>query len=355
MKKYNFYAGPAILPQEVIQEASQGLLNFNNSGLSIIEISHRSKDFEAVLEEAKQHVKDLLQLDDNYEVLFLQGGASLAFCMIPYNLLNEGETAAYLETGVWAKGAIKEAKLFGNVNVVASSADKNFSYIPKNYTVPAESKYFHITTNNTIYGTELFNYPKASVPIVADMSSDIFSRPVDGKQFAIIYAGAQKNMGAAGTTMVAIRKDILGTVKRKIPTMLDYKVHIEKGSMNNTPCTFAIYVSNLTLRWLKKVGLEKIEQLNKAKADALYHEIENNPLFESVIAKEDRSRMNVTFVIKKKELEEEFINYTKGLGIVGIKGHRSTGGFRASLYNALTIDAVNVLVEGMREFAKKHG
>lgn len=255
---------------------------------------------------------------------------------------------------MWAKGAIKEAKLFGNVNVVASSADKNFSYIPKNYTVPSDSKYFHITTNNTIYGSEMFDYPKTNVPIVADMSSDIFSRPIDGKQFALIYAGAQKNMGASGATMVAIRKDVLGKVNRKIPSILSYSLEIEKESMLNTPCTFAIYVSNLTLRWLKKNGLEKIEKLNKEKADTLYHEIDNNPLFEGVVAKEDRSRMNVTFVIKKRELEEEFINYTKGLGIVGIKGHRSTGGFRASLYNALTIDAVNVLTGAMREFAEKH-
>ncbi len=355
MKKYNFYAGPAILPREVIEESAKGLLNFNNIGLSIIEISHRSKDFEAVLNEAKQHVKELLTLNDDYEVLFLQGGASLQFCMVPYNLLNENETEVYLETGVWAKGAIKEAKLFGNVNIVAGSADKNYSYIPKNYTVPGDSKYFHITTNNTIYGSEMFEFPKTKVPLVVDMSSDIFSRPVDGKQFAIIYAGTQKNMGASGATMVAIRKDILGTVKRKIPSMLNYAAQIEKESMYNTPCTFAIYVSNLTLRWLKKIGLEKIEKLNKEKADTLYHEIDNNPLFEGVIAKEDRSRMNVTFVIKKKELEEEFLNYTKGLGIVGIKGHRSTGGFRASLYNAMTIDGVNVLVEAMREFAKKHG
>jgi phosphoserine aminotransferase len=355
MKKYNFYAGPGILPREVIEESAKGILDFNNIGLSIIEISHRSKDFEAVLSEAKQHVKDLLMLNDDYEVLFLQGGASLQFCMIPYNLLNENETATYLETGVWAKGAIKEAKMFGNVNVVASSADKNFSYIPKNYTIPADSKYFHITTNNTIYGSELFDYPKTNVPVIADMSSDIFSRPIDGKQFALIYAGAQKNMGASGATMVAIRKDILGKVNRKIPSILNYALEIEKESMLNTPCTFAIYVSNLTLRWLKKTGLENIEKLNKEKSDTLYHEIDTNPLFEGVIAKEDRSRMNVTFVIKKKELEEEFLNYTKGLGIVGIKGHRSTGGFRASLYNAMTIDGVKVLVGAMREFAKKHG
>ncbi len=356
MMKYNFYSGPAILPNEVFSQASKAVLELDNIGMSLIEISHRSKEFVNVLEEAKQHVKDLLQLDNDQQVLFLQGGASMQFCMIPYNILNENETAAYLETGIWAKKAIKEAKLFGNVNIVASSADKNFNYIPKNYEVPSDSKYFHLTTNNTIYGSQLNEMPVTSVPLVADMSSDIFSRPVDGKKFDMIYAGAQKNMGTAGVTLAVVREGLLGKVKRPIPTILDYRAHIKDGSLFNTPCTFAIYVSMLTLRWIKKMGgLPEMEKINAYKAKVLYDEIDSNPLFTGVIAKEDRSLMNVTFTINKPELEDAFANAAKDAGCIGIKGHRLVGGFRASIYNAMPLEGVQVLVDVMREFTNKNG
>ena len=355
MKKYNFYSGPAILPQEVFEEASKAVLELDNIGMSLIEISHRSKEFVTVLEEAKQHVKDLLQLEDDQQVLFLQGGASLQFCMIPYNLLNEGDTAAYLETGVWAKKAIKEARLFGNVQVVASSADKNFNFIPKDYVIPKSSKYFHITTNNTIYGSQLQEMPVSPVPVIADMSSDIFSRPVDGKKFDMIYAGAQKNMGTAGVTLVVVRESMLGKVKRPIPTILDYRTHIKDASLFNTPCTFAIYVSMLTLRWIKKMGgLQAMQKLNEEKAQKLYAEIDRNPLFEGVIAKEDRSHMNVTFTITKPDLEDAFAVAAKDAGCIGIKGHRSVGGFRASIYNAMPMEGIDVLTGVMREFSLKH-
>ncbi len=356
MKKYNFYSGPAILPLEVFEQASKAVMELDNIGMSLIEISHRSKEFVSVLDEAKQHVKDLLQLDDDQHVLFMQGGASMQFCMIPYNLLNEHETAAYLETGVWAKKAIKEAKLFGNVQVVASSADRNFNFIPKDYVVPGTAKYFHLTTNNTIYGSQLQVMPEVNVPLIADMSSDIFSRPVEGKKFDLIYAGAQKNMGTAGVTLVVVRESLLGTVKRQIPTILDYRTHIKEGSLFNTPCTFAIYVSMLTLRWIKKIGgLAAMEKINEEKAMRLYDEIDRNPLFTGVIAEEDRSRMNVTFTINKPELEDAFANASKDAGCIGIKGHRSVGGFRASIYNAMPMEGIDVLVGVMREFAMMNG
>ena len=356
MKKYNFYSGPAILPQEVFEEASKAVLKLGNIEMSLIEISHRSKDFVNVMEEAKQHVKDLLQLDNDQQVLFMQGGASMQFCMIPYNLLNEGDTAAYLETGVWAKKAIKEAKFFGNVNVVASSAGKNFNFIPKNYVVPNDSKYFHITTNNTIYGSQLHEMPVTPVPLVADMSSDIFSKPVEGRKYDFIYAGAQKNMGTSGVTLVVVRESLLGKVKRPIPTILDYRTHIKEGSLFNTPCTFAIYVSMLTLRWIKKMGgLSAMQKINEVKAKVLYDEIDRNPLFDGVIAKEDRSLMNVTFTINKPEHEEAFANAAKDAGCIGIKGHRSVGGFRASIYNAMPLEGVQVLVDVMKEFTVKNG
>ena len=356
MKKYNFYSGPAILPHEVFEQASKAVLELDNIGMSLIEISHRSKEFVSVLEEAKQHVKDLLQLEDDQQVLFMQGGASLQFCMIPYNLLNEHETAAYLETGVWAKKAIKEAKMFGNVQVVASSSDQNFNFIPKDYVVPGTAKYFHITTNNTIYGSQIQVMPEVGMPMIADMSSDIFSKPIEGKKFDMIYAGAQKNMGTAGVTLVVVRESLLGKVKRQIPTILDYRTHIKEGSLFNTPCTFAIYVSMLTLRWIKKMGgLATMEKMNEEKAMKLYNEIDSNPLFTGVIAKEDRSRMNVTFTINKPELEEAFANAAKDAGCIGIKGHRSVGGFRASIYNAMPMEGIDVLVGVMREFALKNG
>jgi phosphoserine aminotransferase len=349
-KVHNFSAGPAILPQSAIDASIEALKNFSGTGLSLIEVSHRSKEYEAVVEEACQLVKDILNLSDEYAVLFLQGGASTQFDMIPMNLLDEGETAAYVNTGVWASRAIKEAKMFGNVNVLASSEDKNFNYIPKNYTIPSDVKYFHCTSNNTIYGTEMFEFPKTEVPLICDMSSDIFSRPFDASQFDMIYAGAQKNMGPAGTTLVIIKKSLIGNAKRKVPTMLDYKPHVENGSMYNTPSVFAIFVCMHTLRWIKEMGLEAMEVRNKAKADLLYAEIDRNPLFEGTVVKEDRSRMNVNFVTTNKEHEAEFLKFCESKNLSGLKGHRSVGGLRASLYNALPIESVEVLVNTMKEF-----
>jgi len=351
-KVHNFSAGPAILPQSAIDASIEALKNFSATGLSLIEVSHRSKEYEAVVSEATQLVKDILKLNDDYAVIFLQGGASMQFDMIPYNFLDENETAAYVSTGVWAKRAIKEAGFFGKVNVVASSDDKNFSYIPKDYTVPSDSKYFHCTSNNTIYGTEMFSFPDVKVPLICDMSSDIFSRPFDATKFDLIYAGAQKNMGPAGTTLVIIKKSFLETkkAKRKIPTMLDYTPHIENGSMYNTPSVFAIFVCMHTLRWIKEIGLEKMEMLNKTKAELLYNEIDRNTLFTGTVAKEDRSRMNINFVLNNKDYEEEFLKLCKQKNLSGLKGHRSVGGLRASLYNALPIDSVQVLVSTMKEF-----
>jgi len=356
MRKHNFSPGPGILPVSVLKQASEAVLDYKGSGMGLIEMSHRSTDFIEIMEEARQRVKQLFNLGDDYEVLFLQGGASLQFTMIPYNLLDENETAAYLETGQWAKGAIKEARLFGNVDVVASSAENGFKNIPKDYVVSDNAKYFHITTNNTIYGTEMFEFPKTNVPLIADMSSDIFSRPVDGNQFSLIYAGAQKNMGPSGTTMVVVKKDILGKVKRKIPSMLNYAIHIEKESMYNTPATFAIYVCLLTLRWIEELGgLTEMEKINVAKSSLLYQEIDNNPLFYGYTVPEDRSRMNVTFMLHNEELEKEFVQLCKERNISGIKGHRTLGGFRASLYNALPMESVEALVGAMQGFAKIKG
>lgn len=349
--KHNFGAGPGILPQEVLLEASQGVLDFNKSGLSILEISHRSADFEAVLEEAITLVKELLNVPEGYQVLFLQGGASAQFSMIPFNLLDDGKKASYLDTGVWASKAIKESKIFGETIVVASSKATNYNTIPEGYTIPADAAYFHITSNNTIYGTELLTYPDSPVPMVADMSSDIFSHPLDVSKFGIIYAGAQKNMGPAGTTLVIVKEELLGKVSRKIPAMLDYKAHIEGGSMYNTPPVFAIYVSMLTLRWLKKKGgTAQIEKENIQKAERLYAEIDRNPLFTGTADKKDRSRMNVCFVTKDPAHEKPFLDLVKGKGIIGLKGHRSVGGFRASIYNALPVSSVEVLVTAMKEF-----
>jgi phosphoserine aminotransferase len=356
-KIHNFSAGPAILPQSAIDASIEALKNFAGTGLSLIEISHRSKEYEAVVEEATQLVKDILKLGDDYAVIFLQGGASLQFDMIPMNWLGEGESAAYTNTGVWASRAIKEAKLFGNVNVLASSEDKNFSYIPKNYSIPADAKYFHCTSNNTIYGTEMFSFPETNaIPLVCDMSSDIFSRPFDANAFDLIYAGAQKNMGPAGTTLVIIKKSFLEKrTKRSIPTMLDYKVHIENGSMYNTPSVFAIFVCMHTLRWIKSIGLEAMGDRNKAKADLLYNEIDRNSLFTGTVEKDDRSRMNVNFVLTNKEHEAEFIKFCESRNLSGLKGHRSVGGLRASLYNALELESVQVLVNAMQEFEALKG
>jgi phosphoserine aminotransferase len=335
MKKHNYSAGPCILPQEVFKEASQAILDYNNSGLSILEISHRSKDFVDVMEEARSLSLELLGLENKgYKALFLQGGASMQFLMVAYNLLEK--KAAYLNTGTWASKAIKEAKLFGEVNVVASSEDKNFSYIPKNYKIPGDVDYFHCTSNNTIFGTQMKRFPKTSVPVVCDMSSDIFSRQMDFSKFDLIYAGAQKNMGPAGTTLVIIKEDILGEVSRKIPSMMDYKVHLGKDSMFNTPAVYAVYVSLLTMRWLKEQGgIKAIEEQNEKKAQLLYSEIDINPLFKGFTAVEDRSIMNATFNLTKDSLKEEFDKMWKDAGINGLNGHRSVGGYRASMYNAL--------------------
>lgn len=349
---YNFGAGPSILPQEVFKQASQAVLNFNDTGLSILEISHRAPEFEAVVDESIRLVKELLNVPDGYSILFVQGGASTQFAMAPLNLLAEGQTAAYLDSGAWSSKAIKEAKLFGNVNVVASSKDSNYTFIPKNYEIPADSAYFHCTSNNTIFGTELFDFPKTDVPVVCDMSSDIFSREINVADFGIIYAGAQKNLGPAGVTLVIIKDELFGKSGRKLPSMMDYKIQADNKSLYNTPPVFAIYVSMLTLRWLKsKGGIAEMEKENIAKAAALYAEIERNPLFKSPCNVEDRSRMNVCFVMENPELEKPFLKFAESRGMVGIKGHRSVGGFRASIYNALPITAVHSLIEVMREFA----
>ncbi|MGY0035470.1 3-phosphoserine/phosphohydroxythreonine transaminase [Pedobacter sp. NJ-S-72] len=352
--RHNFGAGPCILPQEVFRQASQAVLDFKD-GLSILEISHRTPEFEAVLAEAVKLVKELLNVPEGYSVLFLQGGASLQFAMVPMNLLSEGQTAAYLETGVWANKAIKEVKNFGTANVVASSKDANFNYVPKGYSIPADSAYFHCTSNNTIYGTEMFSLPETKVPIVCDMSSDIMSRVIDVSKYDLIYAGSQKNIGPAGSVLVIVKDEILGKTTNKIPSMLDYKVHIEGGSMYNTPPVFAIYVAMLNLRWLKsKGGVADIEKENKAKAHALYTEIDRNPLFKGTAAVEDRSRMNICFVMEDPELEKPFLKFVEENDIEGLKGHRSVGGFRASIYNALPITSVHRLVELMQVFAEKH-
>ena len=353
MKKHNFSAGPCILPQEVFQEASQAVLDFNNSGLSILEISHRSKDFVAVMEDARSLALELLGLEGKgYKALFLQGGASLEFLMVAYNLLEK--KAAYLNTGTWSSKAIKEAKMFGEVNVVASSEDKNFSYIPKGFMIPTDVDYFHCTSNNTIFGTQMKVFPNTPKPMVCDMSSDIFSRVLDFSKFDLIYAGAQKNMGPAGTTLVIVKEDLLGKVTRQIPSMLDYKVHIDKDSMYNTPAVYPVYVSYLTLKWLKEQGgIKAIEEKNQKKAALLYSEIDINPLFKGYTATEDRSIMNATFNLTNDSLKEDFDAMCKDAGINGLNGHRSVGGYRASMYNALPLESVQVLVDVMSDLERK--
>lgn len=352
MKKHNFSAGPAILPRTVIEQAADAILNFNNDGLSILEISHRSPGFTAVLNEAIALVKELLNINDDYAVLFLTGGASTQFFMSALNLLDDSETGLYVDTGTWSSKAIKEAKLYGNIEVLASSKDKNYAYIPKGYQIPENGKYLHLTSNNTIFGTQIHEYPKTKLPFVCDMSSDIFSKPIDIKKFDLIYAGAQKNMGPAGTTLVIVKKEILGKVKRDIPTILNYETHISKNSSFNTPPVFPIYVSMLTMRWIKEQGgVQKMNEINIAKADLLYNEIDNNPLFYSPIAEEDRSLMNVTFLLKDKSKEEAFLAAATNAGCVGIKGHRSVGGFRASIYNSMSKESVQALVDVMRTFS----
>lgn len=352
MKKHNFSAGPCILPDEVLKKASEAVLNFNDDNLSLLEISHRSKPFVAVLEKAKSLVLELLNLENKgYKVLFLQGGASTQFLMTAYNLLNK--KAAYLNTGTWADKAIKEAKLFGELNEIASSKDKNYNYIPKGYEIPKDADYFHCTSNNTIFGTQMKSFPEFDGIMVCDMSSDIFSRQLDFSKFDLIYAGAQKNMGPAGTTLIVIKEAILGKVDRVIPSMLNYQNHIDKDSMFNTPAVFAVYVSMLTLQWLKDLGgIPFIEKANNKKAALLYTEIDRNPLFEGVVAKEDRSTMNATFTLTDARLKDTFEALCAAAGINGINGHRSLGGYRASMYNALPLYSVQVLVDAMQELER---
>ena len=355
-KVHNFSAGPSILPQEVIKQAAEAVINFNNLNLSLLEISHRSKDFIAVMDKAKALVKELLNVPDGYSILFLQGGASLGFLQVPFNYMKVNGKAAYVNTGVWATKAQKEAKGFGEVIEVASSKDKNFSYIPKNYQIPNDADYIHITSNNTIFGTQFKNFPVSKIPMIADMSSDIFSKKIDVSQFDMIYAGAQKNMGPAGTILFIVKDSSLGKTGREIPTMLDFRSHIKGESMFNTPPVFAVYVSMLTLQWLKdNGGVEWMEGINQQKADLMYSEIDNNPMFEGTANKADRSNMNATFVLKNESLTEEFNKMWKEANISGIVGHRDVGGYRASMYNALPLASVQALVDVMKAFAVKFG
>lgn len=356
MKKHNFYAGPAILPASVMAEAAQSVVDFEGIGLSILEISHRSKECTAMLEEAEALVRELLGLTDGYAVLFLTGGASTQFFTVAHNLLNKDLKAAYVDTGSWSAKAIKEAKEYGQVEVLASSKDKNFSYVPKGYDIPEDLAYLHLTSNNTIFGTQLKEFPATEVPLVCDMSSDIFSRPLDISRFGIIYAGAQKNLGPAGVTLVILKKDLLSKIQRNMPTMLNYNTHVEKKSTFNTPPVFPIYVSMLTLRWLKaNGGLAAMAARNEEKAQLLYDEIDSNPLFEGVAAKEDRSLMNVTFVMSagNEGLTDEFLADCAAAGCIGVKGHRSVGGFRASIYNAMPKEGVQALVDVMKALGNK--
>lgn len=354
MKKHNFYAGPSILSQYTIKNTADAILDFAGTGLSLMEVSHRGKEFVAVCDEARSLVKELLDVPSTHEVIFLGGGASMQFCMVPYNLLKK--KASYMDTGTWASNAIKEAKLFGEVNVVASSKEKNYNFIPKSYTVPDDSDYFHITTNNTIFGTQIHNIPEVNVPLVADMSSDIFSRPIDVSKYDAIYAGAQKNLAPAGVTIVIVRKDALNKMERPIPTMLNYMTHVNKESMFNTPPVVPIFAALQTLKWYKEQGgIPTMQQKNEEKATVLYDEIDRNKLFKGTAEKEDRSLMNVCFVMNDeyKELEGEFASFATAAGMIGIKGHRSVGGFRASIYNAMPIESVKALVQTMQDFEKQ--
>lgn len=352
MRKHNFGAGPGILPESALKKAAADILDFNGSGMGVLEISHRGKDFEAVLAKAKSLVKELLNVPDTYEVLFLQGGASTQFAMVPMNLLKT--KAAYLDQGAWSNKAIKEAKLFGEVTVVGSSKDKNYSYMPKGYTIPADCDYFHITSNETIHGTQIKNFPTSPIPVICDMSSDIFSRPVDVSKFDLIYAGAQKNMGPSGVTLVIIKKDIVGKHGKTLPTMLDYKTHLDNDSMYNTPPVFPILMCMYTMEWLKSIGgVKEMEKINKQKFDMFYGEVDSNSMFVGTASADDRSPMNACFLLNDPSQDEAFLNAAKAAGIVGIKGHRSVGGFRASMYNALPIESVKALVSVMKEFSMK--
>ncbi|GJQ07704.1 phosphoserine aminotransferase [Capnocytophaga cynodegmi] len=353
MKKHNFSAGPSILPQAVFEKASKAVLNFEDSGLSILEISHRSKEFLNVIEKARALALEIAGLDDSYEVLFLHGGASTQFLSVPYNLLEK--KAAYIDTGTWSNKALKEAQLFGNVEIIASSKADGYKYIPKNFSIPSDADYLHITTNNTIYGTQFHHIPETNIPLVADMSSDIFSRDIDYSKFSLIYAGSQKNLGASGSTMVLVKKDILGKVSRKIPSILDYQNQIKNESMFNTPTTFSIYVNLLVLQWIQeKGGVKALEKLNKDKAELLYNEIDRNPLVEGYATKKDRSLMNVSFFLKDQSIQQKFDTLWQNADISGLKGHRNLGGYRASIYNAMPIESVQVLVDVLKELEKKY-
>lgn len=355
MKKYNFNAGPSILPREVIEATASACLEFEGSGLSLMEISHRAKNFQPVVDEAVALFKELLQIPEGYSVLFLGGGASLEFCMVPYNLLEK--KAAYLNTGAWASKAEKEARLFGEVVEVASSKDRNFTYIPKGFTIPTDADYLHITSNNTIYGTEMREDLDSPIPVVADMSSDIFSRPVDVSKYGLIYGGAQKNLSMAGVTFVIVKEDLLGKVSRPIPTMLDYRTHVKKGSMFNTPPVVPIYCALQNLKWIKKQGgVEAMEKRAIERSAIVYDEIDRNRLFVGTAEEDSRSRMNLTFVLKPEyqDLQDEFLAFATQQGMVGVKGHRDVGGFRASCYNAMTVEGCKALVACMKEFEAKH-
>ena len=354
---HNFGAGPSVLPKEVFEEASRAIIDFNNTGLSILEIGHRTNLFQPVMDEARALVKELMNLDEEHEVLFLHGGATTQFMQVPMNLLNENELAAYTDTGAWASKAIKEAKLFGHVEIAGSAKETNYTTIPKDLSVSPTAAYLHITTNETIAGTQWKQIPyDCGVPLVADMSSDILSRALDFNKFALIYAGAQKNMGAAGVNLVVINKNILGKITKPIPSILDYRNHIKEGSMMNTPPVFAVYVVMLTLRWLKNLGgVAAIEKINNAKAELFYKTLDSLPLFKAVVAKEDRSYMNGVFVMDDPNLEKEFLDLCKKEGMIGVKGHRSVGGFRVSMYNALQLESVVAITDLMKEFSKKHG
>lgn len=355
MKKYNFNAGPSILPREVIEATAAACLDFNGSGLSLMEISHRAKDFQPVVDEAVALFKELLDIPEGYSVLFLGGGASLEFCMVPYNFLEK--KAAYLNTGTWAKKAMKEAKLFGEVVEVASSAEANFTYIPKDFTIPADADYLHITTNNTIFGTEIRKELDSPIPMIADMSSDILSRPVDVSKYNCIYGGAQKNLSMAGVTFVIVKNDALGKVSRQIPTMLDYRTHVEKGSMFNTPPVVPIYCALQNLKWIKaQGGVEAMDKRARERAEILYSEIDRNKMFRGTAKEEDRSVMNLCFVMSDeyKDLEADFLKFATDCGMVGVKGHRSVGGFRASCYNAMSVEGVKALVDCMQKFESAH-
>ena len=356
MEKFNFYAGPAIIYPEVIKQTADAVNNFNGTGLSIMEVSHRSKEVVEVMEEAEQSVIDLLNLPSNYKVLFLSGGASSQFFMSALNLLDPEKSAGYIDTGSWSSKAIKEAKKFGDIKILASSKDKNYNYIPKDFEVSTDLSYLHLTSNNTIFGSQFHSFPQTKVPLVVDMSSDIFHKPLENiERFGLIYAGAQKNLGPAGTTLVIINEDLLGKVNRDLPTMLDYRTHISKKSSFNTPPVLPIYVCMLSLRALKSKGLDKVYTVNSEKASVVYNAIDRNSLFSGVVEKSDRSLMNITFTLKNADLESEFLDNCEAAGCIGLKGHRSVGGFRASIYNAMSIEGVNTLASVMDDFQSKFG